>query len=86
MAFFQKLMNHMLNQVRVYWFSGSKAAVGVVGALSRARAAAHPPLALALARKTKQKQVLVETLANSRVFQRFAVWSHRTSKELTAKS
>ena len=30
--------------------------------------------------------MLVETLANSRVFQRFAVWSHRTSKELTAKS
>jgi hypothetical protein len=30
--------------------------------------------------------VLVETLANSRVFQRFAVWSHRTSKELSAKS
>jgi len=36
-------------------------------------------------KKTK-KQVLVETLANSRVFQRFAVWSHRTSKELTAKT
>jgi uncharacterized membrane protein len=30
--------------------------------------------------------VLVETLANSRVFQRFAVWSHRTSKELSAKT
>ncbi|KXZ56148.1 hypothetical protein GPECTOR_1g126 [Gonium pectorale] len=31
-------------------------------------------------------QVLVEGLANSRWFQRFAVWSHATMKELQAKS
>mmetsp|Transcript_17803 Transcript_17803/g.53356 ORF Transcript_17803/g.53356 Transcript_17803/m.53356 type:complete len:103 (-) Transcript_17803:720-1028(-) len=31
-------------------------------------------------------QVLVESLANSRTFQKFAVWSHSTVKELQAKS
>ncbi|EFJ43007.1 hypothetical protein VOLCADRAFT_119189 [Volvox carteri f. nagariensis] len=31
-------------------------------------------------------QVLVEGLANSRWFQRFAVWSHNAMKELQAKS
>ncbi|PNW77157.1 hypothetical protein CHLRE_10g424650v5 [Chlamydomonas reinhardtii] len=31
-------------------------------------------------------QVLVEGLANSRWFQRFAVWSHGAMKELQAKS
>lgn len=44
MAFFRKLMDHMLNQV------------------------------------------LVETLANSRWFQRFAVYSHKMSKEMAEKS
>lgn len=31
-------------------------------------------------------QVLVETLANSRWFQRFAVYSHKMTKEMTEKS
>ncbi|KAG1666021.1 hypothetical protein FOA52_010931 [Chlamydomonas sp. UWO 241] len=31
-------------------------------------------------------QVLVESLSNSRWFQKFAVWSHSTAKELQAKS
>mmetsp|Transcript_14104 Transcript_14104/g.30579 ORF Transcript_14104/g.30579 Transcript_14104/m.30579 type:complete len:97 (+) Transcript_14104:132-422(+) len=31
-------------------------------------------------------QVLVETLANSKWFQRFAVWSHGTMKDLQSKS
>jgi hypothetical protein len=80
MSFFAKLANHLLNQVLVEGLANRYPCTSLWWCRARAPSGGLPfPVLLSLSCCWRAP------FARSRTFQRFAVWSHKTGKELAEK-